>query len=354
MKGKLNEVILVLADFFTEHMPNTKGFSENTIISYQYAFQLLFGFLDKVKRLTPEKVTFESLTADTIEEFLAYIETERGCSVKTRNLRRAAIKAFAKYAAKKSFSASLPFYSAAMGIEKKKEPKGNLIRYFTRDEIEKLLSLPDTSSLIGQRNVTLMALLYASGARAQELCDITLKDIALATPSSPTKVRLTGKPNNKIRIITIPDTCTAILIEYLRSKRYDVKDKSSFDRHLFSTQTNEHMSIACVEDIVAKYVTLAKARYTDSFIQGKYTPHSFRHSIAVHMLEAGESLVAIKAFLGHSSIVSTVIYAKVTPELANKYLDERGKPLENLGLQSIPQSLPEKLPFLYGGKRGWS
>ena len=72
-----------------------------------------------------------------------------------------------------------------------------------------------------------------------------------------------------------------------------------------------------------------------------------RHSIAVHMLEAGESLIAIKAFLGHASISSTVVYAKLTPELANKYLDERGKPLENTMMQSIPQSLPNAMPFLY-------
>jgi site-specific recombinase XerD len=347
MKSKTNEVVFVLADFFTEYLPNTKGLSDNTIVSYQYAFQLLFNFLDEKKHMIPEKVTFESLSVGKIEEFLAYIETERGCSVKTRNIRRAAIKAFAKYSAKKAFSASLPFYSAAMSIEKKKEPKSDLIRYFTREEIVMLLKLPDTTMLIGQRNVTLMALLYATGARAQELCDITLKDIALATPSSPTKVRLTGKPNKKTRVVTIPDTCTAILKEYLRSKSYDVKNTSTYDRHLFSTQTNEHMSIACVEDIVKKYVTLAKERYPDSFRQGKYTPHSFRHSIAVHMLEAGESLVVIKAFLGHASIASTVVYAKVTPELANKYLNERGKPLENIATQSVPQSLPEKLPFLY-------
>ena len=70
-------------------------------------------------------------------------------------------------------------------------------------------------------------------------------------------------------------------------------------------------------------------------------------AITVHMLEAGESLVTIKAFLGHASISSTVVYAKITPELANKYLDERGKPLDNTTMQSIPQSLPEAMPFLY-------
>lgn len=346
MKNKSNEVVMLLADFFTEYMPNTKGASVNTIKAYQYAFQLLFSYLYEVKKLSPDKVTFQTLSNGTIEEFLTHLEKGRGCSVGTRNLRRAAILTFAKYAVKKDFSAALPFYSEVIGSDKKKEPKRTIIKYFTRDEIALLLKLPNSNKLIGQRDVTLLSILYSTGARAQELCDITLKDIILSTATSPTKVKLTGK-GNKSRIVTIPDTCTAILKGYLQSKNYDVKNKSTYERHLFSSQTNEHMSIACVEGIVAKYVTLAKERYPSDFRQSKYTPHSFRHSIAVHMLEAGDSLVTIKAFLGHSSIVTTTVYAKVTPELANKYLDERGKPLENTIIQSVPQSIPEAMPFLY-------
>lgn len=346
MKSKPNEVVDVLNEFFTDYLPNTKGLSENTITAYQYAFRLLFGYLGDIKHLTPEKVTFQTLSNGMIEEFLTHLETQRNCSVKTRNIRRAAIIAFAKYATKKAFTASLPFYSAVMGIDKKREPKRAIIKYFTREEISMLLKLPNKSTLIGQRDVTMLAMLYATGARAQGLCDITLKDITLATATSPTKIRLTEK-GSKTRVVTIPDACTAILKGYLQSRKYDVKNNETYDRHLFSSQTNEHMSIACVEDVVAKYVALAKECYPDYFRQRKYTPHSFRHSIAVHMLEAGESLIAIKAFLGHASIVSTTAYAKVTPELANKYLDERGKPLESITVQSVQQTLPEMLPFLY-------
>jgi site-specific recombinase XerD len=317
-KTKPNEVVNVLEEFFEDYLPNSKGLSNNTIIAYRYAFQLLF----------------------------AYLETQRKCSVKTRNIRRSAIKAFAKFSAKKAFTASLPFYTEVMGIEKKKEPKRSIIRYFTQDEIALLLKLPKSNRLIGQRDVTMLAMLYATGARAQELCDICLKDITLATPTSLTKVRLTGK-GNKSRFVTIPNACTDILTGYLRSKNYDVKNETTYEWHLFSSQTNEHMSIKCVEEVVEKYIALAKVQYPNYFRQGNYTPHSFRHSIAVHMLENGESLIAIKAFLGHASIATTIIYAQMTPELANKYLDERGKPLENATTQSIPQSIPETLPFLY-------
>ncbi len=346
MKNKSNELIMLLSEFFTEYLPITKGLSVNTITAYKYAFQLLFRFLYDVKSITPNKVSFETLSNGVIDDFLVHLEKERQCTAKTRNVRRSAIMAFAKYASKKSFSASLPFYTEAITSTKKKEPKKNIIKYFTKEEIQLLLKLPNTLKAIGQRDVTMLATLYATGARAQELCDITLKDITLATPSFPTKVRLTGK-GNKSRIVTIPGSCTTIMTEYLRARTYDVKNKSTYDRHLFSSQTNEHMSIACVEEVVRKYVVIAKELYPELFRQNDYTPHSFRHSIAVHMLEAGESLIVIKAFLGHASIASTVVYAKLTSELANKYLNERGKPLENTIVQSIPQSLPEEMPFLY-------
>ena len=117
--------------------------------------------------------------------------------------------------------------------------------------------------------------------------------------------------------------------------------------YLFPSQTREHMTISCVEEIVYKYTKVAKERYPGQFLCEAYSPHSFRHSIAVHMLEEGDSLLAIKAFLGHSSLTTTAVYAQVSSELANKYLDNRGKPLpDDCKLRTI-QPLELKLPFLY-------
>ncbi|MCD8501486.1 MAG: site-specific integrase [Bacillaceae bacterium] len=343
MSKKTNEVVLLLEDFFTDYLPNVKGLSKNSITAYQYAFQLLFRYLLDEKGLRPDKVTFEALSRETIEDFLLYLEDERGCSIKTRNLRRAAIFSFARFASKKSFSAALPFYSGISQVPKKREPKKIGFKHFSKEEITTLLKMQDTSRLIGQRDVTLLSLLYASGARAQELCDIKLDDITLG---SPTKVRLTGK-GSKSRVVTIPDNCTAILKEYLRSRKLDLSSVVTKDRHLFSSQTREHMTIACVEGVVKKYVTKAKEENPHLFRENSYSPHSFRHSIAVHMLEAGDSLVAIKAFLGHSSIATTCIYATVTPELANKYLDERGKPLQDVASTNNPPPLSLAMPFLF-------
>lgn len=343
MKATSAAVAPLLEEFFTEYLPNTKGLQENSIIAYQYAFQLLFNYLNDAKGLSPEKVTFEDLGGTAIEEFLSHLEKERGCSVGTRNLRRAAIVTFARFASKRSFSTTLPFYNAVMSLPKKRASKNISFKHFTKEEIAIVLKMPDASRAIGQRDITILSLLYATGARVQELCDITLGSITLG---SPTKIRLTGK-GPKTRLVTIPDTCTAILKEYLRSRGMDVNSPDTRDRHLFSSQTNEHMSISCVEELVKKYITQAKKENPGLFKESNYTPHSFRHSIAVHMLEAGESLVAIKAFLGHSSIESTVIYAQVTPELASKYLSERGKPLKEIASRVPNYPLPKAMPYLY-------
>ena len=104
------------------------------------------------------------------------------------------------------------------------------------------------------------------------------------------------------------------------------------------------MTISCIEEIVKKYIAKAKIAYPALFKRKNYSPHCFRHSIAVHMLECGESLVVIRAFLGHVSIETTTIYAEVTPELANKYLRERGKPLESVKLEEEKSKI--LLPFL--------
>jgi len=188
------------------------------------------------------------------------------------------------------------------------------------------LDAPDTKTDIGKRDVTLLSLLYASGARAQEICDLTVNDINFG---EKTNIRLVGK-GRKGRTVTIPENCASMLKSYLCGRKLDISCAKDRGLHVFSSQTHEHMTISCVEAIVKKYVAESKKAHAHLFKRETYSPHNFRHSIAVHMLECGESLVVLKAFLGHSSITTTMVYASVTPELANKYLRERGELFENV------------------------
>ncbi len=342
MKAKALDLLCVLSEYFSMYLVNEKGFSQNTVTSYGYAFQLLYEFMNDVKWLPPERVSLNDLTGGVIAEYLSWLETSRGCSVSTRNQRLAAISSFAKYALRRSFGESLAFCSEVADITQKKTPKTNDIKYFSLEEVAIMLGLPDTTRRIGQRDAILMSVLYSSGARAQELCDLTLNDIVFG---KETKLRLVGK-GEKARTIVIPGNCAKLLKGFIDSNHADGINNSSRLKPVFSSQTHEKMSISCVEEIVKKYVRQAKSEHPTLFRRKSYSPHSFRHSISVHMLEAGESLAVIRAFLGHASISSTIVYASVTPELANKYLRERGKPLETIGSTARQKSIIASLPFL--------
>jgi site-specific recombinase XerD len=347
VKKKSFGLLQLLSDFFTTYLPTVRGVSHNTITSYQYAFQLLFEFMSDVEGLPPEKVKFESLMGGTVIRFLNWLEVSRGCSVKTRNQRRAAIASFAKYALKAAFNESAAFGSEILEIPKKKVAKDSTIRYFTKEEVGLLIRLPDTSRIIGQRNAVLLSVLYSSGARAQEICDLTMNDISFG---NQTVIRLFGK-GNKGRSVTIPENCATLLKKYLESRNLIATGKESKVRHVFSSQTHEKMTIACVEEIVKKYVKLAKTEHPDKFRCSSYSPHSFRHSIAVHMLECGVPLPVIQAFLGHESISSTIIYASVTPELTNKYLKNRDVPSDGFCDWVDDKKISIRLPFLRGAKK---
>jgi len=310
---KLIKPLEKLSDFFDVYLTEIKGLSQNTITSYKYAFQLLFEYVYENQGTTPDKVTFDTLSHGTITSFLYWLETNRNCSIQTRNQRLAAIVSFAKFIVKDNAMEATRFCSEVLNIPKKKMPKNKTIKYFTKSEITILLSLPNTDRKLGHRDAVLMSVLYASGARAQEICDLKISDVNFGLQQ--TTLRLVGK-GNKGRVVAIPEKCAKLLKHYINSSN----ENKSRELHVFSSQTHEHMTISCVEGIVAKYLKIAKFENPNMFIHGNYSPHTFRHSIAVHMLECGTPLPVIKAFLGHSSIETTLRYATVTPELANKYL----------------------------------
>ena len=215
----------------------------------------------------------------------------------------------------KNFNEALTFCSEVEHIPKKKDAKRDEAVHFSREEMSILLRLPNPDKKIGRRDKVILSVLYASGARAQELCDLTVGDVRFGNTTTMT---LHGK-GNKTRTIVIPEQCATLLKSFMEYSRLTGVEPQ---RHIFSSQTHEHMTISCLEAIVKKYVTNAKTLRPELF-QKHYTPHSFRHSIAMHMLESGIPLPVIKTFLGHVSIATTMIYASANYELVNKYLRDK-------------------------------
>jgi len=308
-------VLPPLSEFFNEYLPKTRGLSANTIKSYKDIFRLLLEYINDKKGLLPEKVEFRHLEKGTIEAWLNWLCEQRGCSAKTRNHRLSAVVSFARFTLHRDFGGALSFCSEVEHLPQKKVPKNKEAVHFSREEMSILLRLPNCVTKTGRRDRIVLSILYASGARAQELCDLTVGDLRFG---NPTTLTLHGK-GDKTRTIVIPEQSASLLKAYM--KHNQMKDVEVV-RHVFSSQTHEQMTISCLEAIVKKYVKAAKELRPDLF-KSEYTPHSFRHSIAMHMLESGIPLPVIKTFLGHVSIATTMIYASANFELVSKYLRDK-------------------------------
>jgi site-specific recombinase XerD len=315
--SKPSKFLALLNGFLNHYLPHSVGASPNTVTSYKYAFRLLIEFMYSQKGISADHVTFGKLDYKILLEFLDWLEGVRGCSTSTRNQRLAAILSFSKYAQNRDFEATSIFRSSAMKIPMKKSYKKPRA-VFSIQEVSILLRLPNENKGTGLRDKILLSLMYASGARAQEMCDLTVSSVVFFSKGATLNIKGKG---GKARRIKISDSCSQMLLKYINIRHL----KNKPDRHIFSSQTHEQMTVSCIEGIFKKYVRLARIENTLLFRETNYSPHSMRHSTASHMLESGVSLVVIKNFLGHVSFQSTLIYAEMSQDTVDKYLMEWNK-----------------------------
>ncbi len=312
--NKPSKFLELLDSYITKYMPCSVGASPNTITSYKYAFRLLLEFMYSMNGIPADKIAFEQLTFDTMTEFLDWIEKDRGCSASTKNQRLSAIISFSEFAQNRDFVAASVFRSGVIKIPMKKAQKKQRA-VFSVQEVSIFLRLPDDGKQIGLRDKVLLSLMYASGARAQEICDLTVGNIQFNIKGATLNIKGKG---GKSRRIGIPDNCAKMLQKYISHRRLALKP----DNHIFSSQTHEHMTVSCIEGIFKKYIRQAKANNPSLFREHSYPPHSMRHSTASHMLEAGVPIVVIKNFLGHASLQTTQIYAELSQNTVDKHLIE--------------------------------
>jgi site-specific recombinase XerD len=189
------------------------------------------------------------------------------------------------------------------------------IEYLTLDAMKLLLSKPDERTREGRRDQVLLSLLYESGARVQELVDLTVGDARIASPST---IKLTGK-GNKSRIVPIMKPMAELLKQYL--KENNLTEPHVFDYPLFSNRSKNKLTRAGITYIVKKYVSKAIKEFPELF-PDKLSPHCFRHSKAMHLLQSDVNLVYIRDFLGHVDIKTTEIYARIDGEMKRKVLEK--------------------------------
>lgn len=258
------------------------------------------------------EITFDMLTADTVSEFLDSLETQRGCSISTRNNRLAAIKAFIAYAA------AMDIMIAAVQIELDKVPKKkteeiSAVRYMTEAAVSAILAVPDASKEKGLRDRCLMILMYDTGARVQEVIDIKLRDFRFGKTPTAT---LLGK-GGKVRTVPLMEKTVAHLKEYISSFHSEPMQNS--DEHLFYSVIHGRrnpLSNDCIGKFIKRYGAAAKENCAE--VPDNVHPHLFRHSRAMHLYQHGMDLTLVSQWLGHANLETTLVYAHADTEHKRK------------------------------------
>jgi integrase/recombinase XerD len=302
-----------LTNFLSRYLPGIAGLSQNTIMSYRDTFSLFLDFCSKNKKIKPEKVSLEHLSRKLVEEYLEWLEKTRKCIASTRNVRLAAFHSFCRYL-QMEFPDFMHPAQLILSIPMKKNKKIS-VEYITLEAMKFLLEKPDNSTKTGRRDMVLLSLLYDSGARVQELADIKVRDIRTTYPAI---VKLTGK-GNKTRIVPLMKPMAELLKSYLEENL--LLAPHTFDYPLFSNRSKRKLTRAGIEYIVKKYAANA-IKETPELFPEKLSPHCFRHSKAIHLLQSGVNLIYIRDFLGHVDIQTTEIYARVDGEMKRKALEK--------------------------------
>ena len=314
---KPTEFAARLAEFFTSYLPSVRKLGPNTIRSYRDSFSLLLRFLRDVKGISVERVSLDHLQAPTLLEWLDYLETSRRCSPRSRNQRMAAIRSFFRYLAPADPSRiqQLQRVLAIPACRCDRSP----VAYLEPGLLSALLSAPDIGTLRGRRDAVLLSVLYDTGARSQEVIDLRVRDLRLEAPAQAT---LTGK-GRKTRIVPLMSDTAKLLRDYLRSTGLDRAEAGTAP--VFAGRHSEPLTRSGLRSILARHADTARA--THPTFPERIGPHTLRHTKAMHMLQAGVSLIHIRDILGHVDIKATDVYARADLEMKRQALNKAaGRP----------------------------
>jgi len=299
---KQNDFSKSLTDFLTKYLPADRGMSDNTIASYKATFILLISFMQEQKSIPANKLMFKHFTRECVEQFLNHLETIRKCSSSTRNTRLAALHSFFAYV-QYDYPEHIDECSKILSI-KVKRAKRKSINYLSVEGIKLLLEQPDLSTRKGVRDLALLALMYDTAARVQEIIDLTLSSLRLDKPYT---IKLIGK-GTKARIVPLMEEQVAHLKQYM--ERNGLLNNEKNEHPLFYNSSKEKLTRAGVNHILQHYASIAKKK-SPGLMPDKISPHSLRHTKAMHLLQAGVNLVYIRDILGHESVTTTELYARV-------------------------------------------
>jgi site-specific recombinase XerD len=291
----------ILASFFNDHLKLQKGLRPNTIASYADAMRLLLQFVASVGRKKITQLGLDDLDADAVTRFLNSLEESRSNAAQSRNQRLAALRTFFEYVGHR-FPERVEQAQKVAAIPRKRAQPPETI-FLDREEIEGALSTLPENGRYALRDRTLLIFLYNTGARVQEAADLRASDVHFEpTPS----VHLHGK-GDKWRVCPLWVETAALLKKLISEKRLGAPS----DRPVFTGAREAALTRFGIYKIVRRYTNQIVKNGSDGR-RRCISPHVWRHTTAVHLLEAGVEVNVIRAWLGHATLETTNRYAEIT------------------------------------------
>jgi integrase/recombinase XerD len=267
------------------YLASERGLADNSIHAYRRDLEDLDRQLRKFGK--------ELITA-TADDFRAYLrdQSRKGQSTKTIARRLAAIRVFLRFLVLQGFDTA-----GTLAQLERPKPEQSLPKILSKAQVAQLINTPDPKSMLYSRDVAILELLYASGLRASELCDLKLRDANLQVGC----VRVIGK-GMKERIVPFGRAARESITRYLADTRPWL-DKHFSDR-LFLSRTGKPLERIALWMLVEKHARR-------SGILKQTGPHVLRHCFATHLLGGGADLRIVQELLGHSDVTTTQIYTHV-------------------------------------------
>ena len=299
---------LLVQRFFTEHLTHHRAVSPRTVAAYGDTFRLLLQFAERQTGKSPTSLKLVDLDAKLVLAFLDHLERDRKNGARSRNARLAALRSFLKYAAHHDLSA-LGIIEQALAVPIKQFDRP-MLGFLTRQEMQAILDAPDTATWAGQRDHALFTMLYNTGARVSEIIDLRIENLIL--DNSPA-IHLMGK-GRKQRTVPLWRSTVTVMRAWKRRM-----GKTADSAPLFPNRSGSAMSRSNVTQRLALAVEAA-AKQHPRLLTRSISPHTFRHTTAMHLLQSGERIDVIALWLGHESPTTTHQYAEADLEMKQKAL----------------------------------
>lgn len=298
--------------FFTHHLATQRNLSAHTRCGYRDTFRLFLSFLSRRHRRPIDQLTLKTIDPAAVLAFLEHLETVRGNTPRTRNLRLAAIRTFVRFVIGEN--AGLGFIGVAqriLAVPKKKSPT-RVLGFMTRQEIDAVIAAADPTTYSGRRDGMLFRLLYNTGARISEALQLRSQDVVRRA------VHLRGK-GRKERTVPIWPMTERQLRKWCKAENIEP------DQFIFTNRNGEALSRDGVAFRLALAVRTA-AESCPSLKNRRITCHTFRHSCAMALLQAGVALEVIALWLGHAKPLTTHGYVEADLRMKAQCLKRLNEP----------------------------